>query len=153
MAVTVHRYEFDELYIIENLGDRFRVDIHAADKFHKETVDLRYGLENLLARFFSEDAKGYGILVEAAPSVMEKLGTEASDFDFIKDYCNGENRMDLFYSAASIYKTLQKVKANESFLVEKKFAREPENLEKLDGCISFLEKAMQQNNLIHFWDQ
>jgi hypothetical protein len=152
MALTVHRYEFNNSYILEKLTDRYKIDFYAADSFHREMIDLYYGLENLLARFFDKD-DNYGIILGPRQDIMTQLGTHGSEFDFIVDLCNNGPNMTIFYTAESIYQTLKKVENNKQFLIEKKLVDEPMYLEKLTACLTFAEKAKNENNLMHFWSQ
>lgn len=153
-SLTVHRYEFSGSYILGKETDRYKIDFFAADSFHREKIDLYYGLENLLARLFQRD-DNYGTLLYPTKDIMTKLSTNASDFDFVVDICNSENgaNMEVFYPAESIYKTLKKVDDNKQFLLDKNMVDEPMYLEKLTACLTFAEKAKNENNLIHFWVQ
>ena len=152
MGLTVHRYEFSDSYIIEKLTERYKIDFSLANSFHKETIDLYYGLENLLARFFEED-QNYGTLLEPREDIITGLGVKSTDLDFIFDLCNGEPNMEIFYPSHIIYQTLKKVDDNKKFLIDKRLVANPDYLEKLKACLTFVEKAMTQNNLIHFWMQ
>ena len=151
MSETVHRFAFNESYIIDKLEGKYIIDYEKANDFHEGMIDLHYGLTNLLARLFIKDDE-YGTLLQTKENVMTKLGTKEEDFDFVVKICNEEN-MNTFYDAHSLYTTLIKVQQYKDYLIEQKLVDEEHYLDKLSSCIAFLEEAKKGNQLVHFWNQ
>lgn len=150
MRLTVHRYEFDSSYVIEKLNDRFKIDFSLADSFHREMITLDYGLEDILSNLFHKD-DAYGTLLEVRQDVMLRFDTDPSHFDFVVDLFR--HNMGIFYNSDSIYSTLKKLDDNRQFLIDRKMVYDPSYLQQLDPCLAFVQKAKDENNLIHFWNQ
>src|SRR5687767_7691587 len=81
-TTTLHWYEYNESFIVENKGDRFKIDFDSAEPFHKKWIDLRYGLEDLITILYARDFE-YGMFLHLKDVAASKMGLGENDLDII----------------------------------------------------------------------
>ena len=155
MALTIHRYAFDESYILDNTLEKIKVDYTKADLFHKEMIEQRGDgdMGNIILNFFNKD-DNYGTRIGVKSEIMELLGTTEKDFDFL---ILADNEMGVdtenFYKSAYILETLQKIENNKTELIGNFMFAYPESIKGISEGIEFAEKAKKEGDLILFWYQ
>jgi hypothetical protein len=146
-TTTLHWYEYNESFIVEIKGDRFKIDLNRADPFHKKWIDLRYGLEDLVTILYARDFE-YGMFLHLKDVAASKMGLSENDLDIIKDFCTAING-STFFAAGPVHETLQKVKKHAGRMQNNDWAEESHYMEKLDSTISFVMEAKEYNGLLH----
>lgn len=147
MSNTLHWYEYNESFIVENKGDQFKIDFDSAEPFHKKWIDLRYGLEDLITILYSRDFE-YGMFLHLKDVAASKMELGENDLDIIKNFCTAVNS-STFFASVPVYEILQIVKKHAGGMQENDWVEESHYMEKLDSSIAFVKEAKEHNGLLH----
>ena len=84
MALTIHRYRYNDEYLIDSSENKVRIDFMKANTFHAEMIEQRgdNDMGNIILHFFETDDE-YGTRLGVKEGIMSALALKQEDLDFL----------------------------------------------------------------------